>query len=101
MIKIIVDKQYTYPNVKMHVFETNHNLEIQLFFKSKETQKKFEECEWCFQFDEDEPQIFATADSTTSVPEVVIKLQNTSESHITFSDPAKNKKFRMYARPRS
>ena len=60
----------------------------------------FMPCEWVIQFDDDEPQIFATADNTTSVPEVVIKLQNTSESHITFSDPSKNKKFKMYARPR-
>ncbi len=25
-------------------------------------QKKYEECEWCFQFDEDEPQVFAWTD---------------------------------------
>jgi hypothetical protein len=57
-------------------------------------------CEWVIQFDDDEPQIFATADETSSLPEIMIKLQNTSESHITFTDTSKNKKFRMYARPK-
>jgi hypothetical protein len=57
-------------------------------------------CEWVIQFDDDEPQIFATADETSTIPEVVIKLQNTSESHITFTDTSKNKKFRIYARPK-
>jgi len=57
-------------------------------------------CEWVIQFDDDEPQIFATADETSSVPEIMIKLQNTSESHITFTDTSKNKRFRMYARPK-
>jgi hypothetical protein len=57
-------------------------------------------CEWVIQFDDDEPQIFATADNETLIPEIVIKLQNTSESHITFTDTSKNKRFRMYARPK-
>lgn len=57
-------------------------------------------CEWVIQFDDDEPQIFATADETSSAPEIMIKLQNTSESHITFTDTSKNKRFRMYARPK-
>ena len=64
------------------------------------TQKKLEECEWCFQFDNDEPQIFATADENSGDPEVMIKLRNTSESHLTFTDTAKNKKFSIYARPK-
>ena len=25
-------------------------------------QKRIEDCEWCFQFDEDEPQVFAWTD---------------------------------------
>lgn len=57
-------------------------------------------CEWVIQFDDDEPQIFATADKSTDVPEIKIILQNTSESHITFTDTVNNKRFRMYARPK-
>ena len=57
-------------------------------------------CEWVIQFDNDEPQIFATADESTSVREIIIKLQNTSESHITFTDSKNGKSFKMYARPK-
>ena len=57
-------------------------------------------CEWVIQFDNDEPQIFATADENSGDPEVMIKLRNTSESHLTFTDTAKNKKFSIYARPK-
>jgi hypothetical protein len=58
-------------------------------------------CEWVIQFDDDEPQIFATADENTAVPEVTIRLQNTSESHMTFVDTVRNKRFRMFARPKA
>jgi hypothetical protein len=57
-------------------------------------------CEWVVQFDDDEPQLFATADESSLIPEVVIKLQNTSESHITFTDSKNGKRFKMYARPK-
>lgn len=60
----------------------------------------FMPCEWVVQFDNDEPQIFATADESTGTPEVIIKLQNTSESHITFTDSKNGKQFRIYARPK-
>lgn len=59
---------------------------------------KFMPCEWVIQFDNDEPQVFAVADETVEVPELAIKLQNTSESHITFVDSASNKSFKIYAR---
>jgi hypothetical protein len=55
-------------------------------------------CEWVIQFDNDEPQVFATADESVETPELVIKIQNTSESHITFVDNANNKSFKIYAR---
>jgi hypothetical protein len=57
-------------------------------------------CEWVIQFDNDTPQVFATADVTVDIPEVKIILQNTSESHITFTDTTNNKTFKMYARPK-
>lgn len=55
-------------------------------------------CEWVVQFDDDEPQVFATADENVDVPELVIRIQNTSDSHITFVDGANNKSFKIYAR---
>jgi hypothetical protein len=57
-------------------------------------------CEWVIQFDNDEPQIFATADDTIEIPEIKIILKNTSESHITFRDSTNNKTFKIYARPK-
>jgi hypothetical protein len=59
---------------------------------------KFMPCEWVIQFDNDEPQVFAIADENVAVPELAIKLQNTSESHITFVDSTNNKSFKIYAR---
>jgi hypothetical protein len=59
---------------------------------------KFMPCEWAIQFDNDEPQVFATADENVEVPELLIKLQNTSESHITFVDTTNKKSFKIYAR---
>ena len=58
----------------------------------------FMPCEWVIQFDNDEPQVFATADEDVEVPELTIKIQNTSESHITFVDSTNNKSFKIYAR---
>lgn len=71
--------------------------------KSKKSVKpegpiKFIPCEWVIQFDNDEPQVFAVADENVETPELAIKLQNTSESHITFVDSANNKSFKIYAR---
>ena len=57
-------------------------------------------CEWVVQFDDDEPQIFATATDEKVTPELIIKLTNTSESHIVFTDTRNNKRFSMYARPK-
>lgn len=55
-------------------------------------------CEWVIQFDNDEPQVFATAEENNPTPELTIKIQNTSESHITFVDSTNNKSFKIYAR---
>ena len=57
-------------------------------------------CEWVIQFDNDVPQIFATADENAVTPEIKIIIKNTSESHIVFTDPATGKMFKIYARPK-
>ena len=56
--------------------------------------------EYCFQFDEDEPQIFAVSKETDLTPEVSIVLKNNSESHITFVDTKSGKQFKIFARPK-
>jgi hypothetical protein len=63
--------------------------------------ERYMPCEWVIQFDDDEPMIFATANESSDIPEVTIKLQNTNHSHITFRDTNTNKTFRMYARPKN
>jgi hypothetical protein len=58
-------------------------------------------CEWVIQFDNDEPKVFASSDVNSSSHEVVFKIPNTSESHVTFTDPISNKRFSIYARPKT
>lgn len=63
-------------------------------------QERFEECEWCFQFDDDEPQIFAWTDEdidTEENPKINFTISNTKEAHITFSS-ADGKTFRLFPR---
>ena len=65
------------------------------------TQKKYEECEWCFQFDEDEPQIFAWTDSnlpSDENPKVVFSITNLENSYITFQNSKTGKLFKLFAR---
>jgi hypothetical protein len=57
-------------------------------------------CEWMIQFDNDAPQLFAVADETTGTPEVIIKIQNTNEGFIKFTDSSTGKTFKLYARPK-
>jgi hypothetical protein len=65
------------------------------------TQKKYEECEWCFQFDEDEPQIFAWTDDEMNKdedPKVIFTITNVENSFITFRNSKTGKVFKLFAR---
>ena len=65
------------------------------------TQKKYEECEWCFQFDEDEPQIFAWTDEELNKdedPKVIFTITNVKDSYITFQNGKTGKIFKIFAR---
>ncbi len=64
-------------------------------------QKKYEETEWCFQFDEDEPQIFAWTDDEMNKdeePKVIFTITNTENSYITFQNIETGKRFKIFAR---
>ncbi len=64
------------------------------------TQEKLEQCEWCFQFDEDEPQIFAWTGDTMNKdeePKVIFTVSNTKNSYITFTHK-NGKSFKLFAR---
>jgi len=65
------------------------------------SQKKYEECEWCFQFDEDEPQIFAWTDPELNKdedPKVIFTISNIENSYISFTHSKSGKKFKLFAR---
>ena len=65
------------------------------------SQKKYEECEWCFQFDEDEPQIFAWTDDELNKnedPKVIFTITNVENSYITFQNGKTGKLFKLFAR---
>jgi hypothetical protein len=63
-------------------------------------QEKLEHCEWCFQFDNDEPQIFAWTgedDSKDEEPKVMFTITNTKDSYISFTHKD-GKSFKLFAR---
>jgi hypothetical protein len=62
--------------------------------------QKLEQCEWVFQFDEDEPQIFAwtSEDMTDEDPTVTFTVSNTKDAYISFTNKETGKKFKLFAR---
>jgi len=62
--------------------------------------EKLEQCEWVFQFDEDEPQIFAwtSEDMTDEDPTVTFTVSNTKNAYISFTNRETGKKFKLFAR---
>ncbi|MEY4332438.1 MAG: hypothetical protein RLZZ196_1176 [Bacteroidota bacterium] len=63
------------------------------------TQKRLEECEWCYQFDDDEPKIFAWTDDEMDKqedPAVTFTVSNTENAYISFSHNGKT--FKLFAR---
>jgi hypothetical protein len=73
---------------------TNLHLEAAL-----PTHAKLKECEWCFQFGEDEPQIFAWTNNEDldENPTVTFTITNSEDSYITFSKNGNI--FKLFARP--
>jgi hypothetical protein len=62
--------------------------------------KYIEDCEWCFQFDDHEPIVFATASKKdfASTPKISFTLSNRSDSTMTFFDEKSGKKLKLYSR---
>ena len=63
--------------------------------------EKYDDCEWCFQFDEDEPQIFAWTDNELNKnedPKVIFTITNVENSYITFQNGKTGKVFKLFAR---
>jgi len=64
------------------------------------TPEKLEQCEWVFQFDDDEPQIFAwtNEDMSNEEPTVTFTISNNKDAYISFTNKDTRKKFKLYAR---
>jgi hypothetical protein len=62
--------------------------------------EKYEECEWVFQFDEDEPQIFAwtSEEDTDEDPTVTFTIGNNKNAYITFTNKTNTKTLKIFAR---
>ncbi len=79
----------------------NQSQQLELIGEPKLEQKKYEECEWCFQFDEDEPQVFAWTDDMLNKdedPKVIFTITNVQDSYITFQNGKTGKLFKIFAR---
>jgi len=62
--------------------------------------EKLEQCEWVFQFDDDEPQIFAwtNEDMADEDPTVTFTISNNKSAYISFTSKETLKKFKLFAR---
>jgi hypothetical protein len=82
---------------QLELFEDTHS-----FIKEPISIKhpnKYEECEWCFQFDNNEPQVFAWTDEDMGddEPQVQFTISNNEHSNITFTHND-GKVFKIFAR---
>ena len=65
------------------------------------TAKRIEDCEWCYQFDDDDAEVFAWTDSETKEdedPKVIFTISNLENSYITFKNESSGKSFKIFAR---
>jgi hypothetical protein len=62
--------------------------------------EKLEQCEWVFQFDDDEPQIFAwtNEDMADEEPTVTFTISNNKSAFISFTSKENLKRFKLFAR---
>lgn len=84
---------------KIEQVETNEEL-VPEFGMASINQEKYDDCEWCFQFDEDEPQIFAWMDDELNKdedPQVMFTITNVKDSYINFTHK-NGKVFKLFAR---
>ena len=63
-------------------------------------EEKYEQCEWVFQFDEDEPQIFAWTNESDvdEDPTVTFTIGNRKNAYINFTNKENGKKLKIFAR---
>jgi hypothetical protein len=61
--------------------------------------EQFQQAEWCFQFFDNEPVVFAWSDTDEDAGELILRIEPTSNSSVSFSD--KGMIFKLFARPMS
>jgi hypothetical protein len=72
--------------------------QLELFPKEEPTQpKQFDQAEWCFQFFDNEPVVFAWSDIETEAGELILRIEPAEGSTVTFSD--KGMTFKLFSRP--
>ena len=80
--------------------EVIDNIQLEPIGQISLQQEKLKDCEWCFQFDGDEPQIFAWTgedDNKDEEPKVMFTITNTKDSYISFTHK-NGKSFKLFAR---
>jgi hypothetical protein len=62
-------------------------------------QERWDECEWCFQFDEDEPHVFAwtNENDTGDEPKITFSVSNVKGSNFQFKH-VDGKVFKLFVR---
>lgn len=60
---------------------------------------EYSQAEWVFQFDDNEPVVFAWSNEEGDPGEVNIKLKPNSASNLIFTDRDGTRTFKMFARP--
>lgn len=75
----------------------NQEQQPELQLEQKELTPTFP-CEWCFTFDDDEPQVFAATNEKVNDQEPAIRLilANTKETTVTFQHQGKS--FKLFCR---
>jgi hypothetical protein len=64
-------------------------------------QEKWIDCEWCFQFDDSEPHVFAWTDdeiNSDENPKITFEISNTKNAYINFTHFESGKTFKLFAR---
>jgi hypothetical protein len=63
----------------------------------------FKDCEWCFQFDDNEPHVFASTKPSYNGDKAKISftLTNQTNTNITFKDTKTGREFKLFAREKS
>jgi hypothetical protein len=88
--------------MKEEEFKVNDDTRLTIGTGNYEQIKEYEEAEWVFQFDNDEPIVFAwTNEEGGPDSEIIIKLKANSQSSLFFTSHDFQKRLRIFCREMS